>query len=165
MAISTLRPDGWPQTTVVGYANRGFEIFFLISQSSQKHANITHDRRISIAVAPEPTELAQLKAVYAGALAEEITDPGERNQAWGLLMERHSNLAGFKIPNAKDAVFMRAQCRYVSVLDFSRGLGHRELLTIDDRGSVTEEDLSPDHWPQTAGETFDREGMGVAAKE
>ena len=28
MAISTVRPDGWPQTTVVGYANRGFDIFF-----------------------------------------------------------------------------------------------------------------------------------------
>lgn len=165
MAISTVRPDGWPQTTVVGYTNRGFEIFFLIFRSSQKYANIKHDGRISIAVAPEPAELEQLKAVYAGAVAQEITDPRERNEAWRLLMERHSNLAGFKIPHAKEAVFLRAQCRYVSVLDFSQGLGHRHQLTIDDRGSVAEEDLSKDQWPETTGEAFDREHMGVAAKE
>ena len=165
MAISTVRPDGWPQTTVVGYANRGFEIVFLIFRSSQKYANIKHDERISIAVAPEPAELEQLKAVFAGAIAEEITDPQEREEAWRLLMERHANLAGFKIAGGGEAVFMRATCRHVSVLDFSQGLGHRERLTIDHRGSVIDEHLGKEHWPATAAETFDRERMGVAAKE
>jgi hypothetical protein len=165
MAVSTLRPDGWPQTTVVGYANRGFSIFFLIFRSSQKYANIKHDQRISIAVAPEPSEVAELKAVYAGAVASEITDPGQRDEAWRLLMERHANLAGFKIPDADEAVFIQAQCRHVSVLDFSQGLGHRERLTIDERGAVIETDLGKDNWPTTAGERFDREQMGVAAKE
>lgn len=164
MAISTVRPDGWPQTTVVGYANRGFEIYFVIFRSSQKYANINHDGRISIAVAPEPTELEELKAVYAGAVAQEITDPRDRIEAWNLLMERNSNLAGFKIPDAKEAAFIRAQCRYISVLDFSEGLGHRECLNIDERGIVIETDVSKD-WPTTSGERFDREQMGVAAKE
>ena len=50
MAISTVRPDGWPQTTIVGYANRGFDIVFLIYRTGQKWANIQHDDRISIAV-------------------------------------------------------------------------------------------------------------------
>ncbi|MBV8908539.1 MAG: pyridoxamine 5'-phosphate oxidase family protein, partial [Sphingomonas sp.] len=43
MAISTVRPDGWPQTTIVGYANRGFDIHFLIFRGSQKYANLQHD--------------------------------------------------------------------------------------------------------------------------
>lgn len=165
MAISTVRQDGWPQTTVVGYSNRGFEIFFLIFRASQKYANIQHDDRISIAVAPEPAELGQLQAVYAGAIAQEITDPQERDEAWRLLMERHSNLSGFKIPDASGAVYMRARCRHVSVLDFSQGLGHREQLTIDDNGAVIDEKLHKDNWSATAAEAFDREGMGIAAKE
>ena len=40
MAFSTVRPDGWPQTTIVGYANVGLPIYFLIFRSSQKFANI-----------------------------------------------------------------------------------------------------------------------------
>ena len=146
MAISTVRPDGWPQTTVVGYANRRFDLFFLIFRSGQKFANISRDCRISIAVAPEPRELAELRAVYAGAEAAEITDPVEREEAWHLLIERHSNLSGFQMPDAADAVFMRATCKYVSVLDFSEGLGHREDLVIDDAGIPVEMDLSTDRW-------------------
>jgi len=165
MAISTVRPDGWPQTTVVGYANRGWDIFFLIFRGSQKYANIQHDARISIAVAPEPEELDQLQAVYAGLVVEEIIVPDERDYAWHLLMERHSNLAGFKIPKAGEAVFMCGRCRHVSLLDFSQGPGHREQLTIDERGTVVDEAPSSDDWGTSAAETFDREGMGVAAKE
>lgn len=165
MAISTVRPDGWPQTTVVGYANRGFDVFFLIFRGSQKYANIQHDDRISIAVAREPAELEQLKAVYAGLKAKEITDSQERDDAWALLRERHSNLAGFKLPDANQAVFMRGKCRHVSVLDFSQGLGHREQITVDDRGVVTDEGLSKDDWAVSAAETFDREAMGIASKE
>ena len=166
MAISTVRSDGWPQTTVVGYANRGWDIFFLIFRGSQKYANIQHDARISIAVAPEPPELEQLKAVYAGLTVKEITNWHERDEAWGLLMERHANLAGFKMPDANQAVFMRGRCQHVSFLDFSQGLGHREQLIVDETGhAMTTEAPSRDDWAVSAADTFDREGMGVAAKE
>lgn len=138
MAISTVRPDGWPQTTIVGYANRGFDIVFLIYRTGQKWANIQHDDRISIAVASEPLDLNSLQAVYAGAHAKEIVDEYERQEAWRQLMQRHANLAGSQIPEATEAVFMRAQCKYVSVLDFTQGLGHREQVTLDDQGNVAE---------------------------
>jgi nitroimidazol reductase NimA-like FMN-containing flavoprotein (pyridoxamine 5'-phosphate oxidase superfamily) len=151
MAISTVRPDGWPQTTVVGYANRGFTLYFLIFQASQKFANLQLDDRISIAVVSEPKELEQLQAVYAGARAEAITDPAQREEAWRLLMERHSNLAGFQMPDAAEAVFMRACCKYLSVLDFTQGVGHREQLTIDEQGQVLDGALGKDSWGIAAG--------------
>lgn len=151
MAISTLRPDGWPQTTVVGYANRGFEIFFLIFRTSQKLANIEKDNRISIAIADEPREMSELQAVYAGAQAREITDPKEREEAWRLLMERHANLAGFEMPDAGEAAFMRATCKYVSLLDYTQGPGHREQLTIDDSGVPVETEIKKEAWGKPAG--------------
>lgn len=151
MAISTVRPDGWPQTTVVGYANAGFEVFFLIFRASQKFANIQRDDRVSIAVAAEPADMRDLKAVYAGAHAKEITDARQREEAWRLLMQRHSNLAGFQLPDAGQAAFMRATCKYVSLLDFSQGLGHREQLVIDDQGVPIELNLEQDEWGSTAG--------------
>ena len=146
MAISTVRPDGWPQTTVVGYVNQGWDITFMIFRTGQKFANIQHDDRISIAVAAEPAELSQLQAVYAGAHAHEITDETERQKAWRLLMERHANLAGFKMPDAAEAVLMRATCKYVSVLDFTQGPGHHDELTIDDRGALIDGRLEKDGW-------------------
>lgn len=140
MAISTVRPDGWPQVTMVGYANKGWEIFFLIFRGSQKFANIAHDDRVAIAVSPEAKSLGEIKAVYAGAHAAEISDPSERTAAWMLLTERHPNLADFGEPDDSQTALMRARCKYVSVLDYSKGLGHAEELTIpDNKAAVSHE--------------------------
>ena len=130
MSISTLREDGWPQTTIVGYVNSGWTIYFLIYRSSQKFANIEHDDRVSIAVGSEPSDLNDLAAVYAGGHASEVTDQDERERAWKLLMERHPVLAAFVMPQPTAAALMRMTCKYVSVLDYSQGLGHTETLTV-----------------------------------
>lgn len=132
MAISTVRPDGWPQTTIVGYANIGLVIYFLIFRASQKFANIEKDNRISIAVAPEPRKLTELQAVYAGAMASEVVDQSERDQAWRLLVERHPNLADYELPPVTQTALMRADCRYVSVLDFASHWGDAERFTVGD---------------------------------
>ena len=135
MAISTVRSDGWPQTTIVGYANQGWTTYFLIFRSSQKFNNIQHDDRISIAVSSEPSSVGEIKAVYAGAHAAEVTDASERRAAWKLLTERHPNLADFGPPEESEEALMRAVCKYVSVLDYSKGIGHAEALIVGEDGS------------------------------
>jgi len=134
MAVSTVRPDGWPQTTIVGYTNEGWRIYFLIFRASQKFANITKDDRVSIAVAADTSFLGEIKAVYAGAHAREVTDASERKRAWQLMMERHPNLAEFGEPDDEDTALMCADCKYVSVLDYSKGIGHSEALTVGGDG-------------------------------
>lgn len=136
MAISTLRPDGWPQTTIVGYANEALVIHFLIFRSSQKFANIRHDSRVSIAVVNDPEEMRAAKAVFAGAHAFEVLDPKQQEHGWGLLVRRHPNLVNFDLPGSSEAALMRADCKYVSVLDYSKGLGHTEALSIGDDSAV-----------------------------
>ena len=50
MAVATNRPDGWPQATMVSYANDGLTLFFLVARNSQKFINIGADDRISISI-------------------------------------------------------------------------------------------------------------------
>jgi nitroimidazol reductase NimA-like FMN-containing flavoprotein (pyridoxamine 5'-phosphate oxidase superfamily) len=45
MTIATLRPDGWPQATTVGYVNKGLTLYFLCGLDSQKSANLARDDR------------------------------------------------------------------------------------------------------------------------
>jgi nitroimidazol reductase NimA-like FMN-containing flavoprotein (pyridoxamine 5'-phosphate oxidase superfamily) len=130
MTIGTVRPDGWPQTTMVGYANEGWRLYFLIYRTSQKFKNISQDNRISIAVGNEPRELRDIEAVYAGCVAREATDLKERSHAWASLAKRHPNLTDLAPPASDEVATMVADCRYVSVLDYSKGLGHAETLTL-----------------------------------
>jgi nitroimidazol reductase NimA-like FMN-containing flavoprotein (pyridoxamine 5'-phosphate oxidase superfamily) len=134
MAISTVRPDGWPQVTMVGYANDGWTVYFLIFRDSQKFANIGLDDRVALAVSAEPSFLGAIKAVYAGAHAAEVKDPEERARAWRLLLERHPNLGDFGLPDDSTTALMRAKCKYVSVLDYGKGIGHSEELVVPDDG-------------------------------
>jgi len=136
MAISTLRPDGWPQTTIVGYANEGLTLYFLIFRSSQKLRNIRRDRRVSLAVGGESKELSQVTAVYAAAHASEVTGAEERARAWQLLVSRHPNLEDFEPPERTHAAMMKAECKHVSVVDYRKGLGHTEELSVE--GEVLE---------------------------
>jgi nitroimidazol reductase NimA-like FMN-containing flavoprotein (pyridoxamine 5'-phosphate oxidase superfamily) len=150
MAISTLRPDGWPQTTIVGYANVGLTVYFLIFRSSQKFANIEHDDRISIAIGEEPRDLSELNALYAGAHAYEVKDSGEREDAWRLLRQRHPNLASFQLPEQSEAALMRAECKYVSMLDYRIAPGHHQALTVDPDGAMAAESHEKDAWGSRA---------------
>jgi nitroimidazol reductase NimA-like FMN-containing flavoprotein (pyridoxamine 5'-phosphate oxidase superfamily) len=115
----------------VGYANEGWRVYFLISRNSQKFENIRFENRVSITVGHEPRSLHEIKAVYAGCHAREITDAKEASHAWTLLAKRHPNLTALAPPQKDGVAIMVAECRYVSVLDFSQGLGHTESLTVD----------------------------------
>jgi len=127
MTISTVRPDGWPQATIVGYANEGWSLYFLIYRNSQKFANISRDNRVAITVGSEPAEIHQIKAVYAGC---EVVELAERSHAWSLLAQRHPNLTDLAPAKSEEVATMVARCRHVCMLDYAQGLGHTEALTI-----------------------------------
>ena len=134
MAVSTLRPDGWSQTTFVGYVNDGLTLYFLIFRSSQKLSNMRLDKRISIAVGGETKELDQMTAVYAAAHAAEVGDAEERSRAWRLLQSRHPNLLDFELPERTEAAMMKATLQFVSTLDYRKGGGFIEERSIDEKG-------------------------------
>jgi hypothetical protein len=62
----------------------------------------------------------------------EISDSKERERAWKLLVERHPNLGDFGLPDDDASALIRARCKYVSVLDYTQGIGHTEDLVIED---------------------------------
>jgi nitroimidazol reductase NimA-like FMN-containing flavoprotein (pyridoxamine 5'-phosphate oxidase superfamily) len=130
MTVATVRADGWPQATIVGYANEGWSLYFLVYRNSQKFANMSRDNRVAITVGQEPSDITQIEAVYAGCEVSELTDLGERSRAWDLLAQRHPNLTDLAPAQSEEVATMVARCRHVSVLDYTQGLGHTEGLTI-----------------------------------
>jgi len=130
MALSTIRPDGWPQTTLVGYANDDATLYFVVYRASQKFRNIAAEPRVSLAIGEEPRDMHVAQALYAGAIAGEITDPDEGRRAWDLIGRRHTNLASASLPDPSGTAIMQANCRHLSVVDYTRGLGHTDAVTL-----------------------------------
>lgn len=134
MTIATLRPDGWPQATMVNYANDGLLLYFIISRDSQKYANIDRDSRVSIVIGRDFDDPAEIKALSIAANASEVRDPSQREQAIRLVLKRHPALAKIGGPDLAHSAVMRAYCSIVTILDYSKGFGHADLLTVGPGG-------------------------------
>src|SRR6187401_1889194 len=77
MTIATLRPDGWPQATTVGYVNEGLTLYFLCGLDSQKAANLARDDRVSLTIDHDTADLMAITGLSMAALARVVTDRPE----------------------------------------------------------------------------------------
>lgn len=146
MAIGTNRPDGWPQVTMVSYANEDILIYFVVSRSSQKFANISHDNRVSLVMGRDFRDPATIKALSIAARADEVRDPKQRARAIDLLRERHPGLKRLERPEFSHSAVMRANPEIMTILDYSKGFGHADLLTVGLGGVCEMAPARDDDW-------------------
>ena len=146
MAISTLRPDGWPQATMVSYANEDILLYFVVSKKSQKFANIERDDRVSLVIGRDFHDPSTIKALSIAARASEVRDPKQRERAIKLLLERHPGLRRLERPEAGHSAVMRANPEIITILDYSKGFGHADLLTVGPGGLTDMTAARDDDW-------------------
>ena len=77
MTVATVRPDGWPQATTVGYASEGLVLYFLCGRQSQKAVNIAADNRISLVIDHDTSDPMGIEGLSMAARAYAVTDPAE----------------------------------------------------------------------------------------
>jgi len=130
MSIATLRPDGWPQSTTVGYAHEGLTIYFLCGRDSQKAVNLAHDDRVSLTIDRDTPQVMEIVGLSMGARAHVVTDRSEAGKAMALLFARYPEQKGFPLPmpSVEDVCIVRVTPAVISVLDYSKGFGHTDLV-------------------------------------
>jgi nitroimidazol reductase NimA-like FMN-containing flavoprotein (pyridoxamine 5'-phosphate oxidase superfamily) len=133
MRIATLRPDGWPQTTSVGYANAGLTLYFLCARESQKAANLARDDRVSLAIDDDPDQVMQIRGLSMAAHARPVADAAEGEKALGLLFARYPAQQGvtFALPSPAEVALFRVTPAVISVLDYTLGFAHTDLVMCD----------------------------------
>jgi hypothetical protein len=146
MALATARPDGWPQATMVCYVNDGLVVYFLISRTSQKFANIARDGRVSIAIGSDARLPSQIKGLSMAAEVFEVRDEPYRSEVLAKLSARHPDYFDAAAFDMSGSALMRALPRIISVVDFSRGLGHTEALSIGAEQIAAFTAATPSDW-------------------
>ena len=126
MTIATLRPDGWPQATTVVYANQDFTIYFICGPESQKAANLAQDDRVSLTIDHETPDVTEITGLSMAAHAQSVVDPAEASKALRMLRLRYPLLP---VPMPEDVRIFRITPTIISVIDYSKGFGHTDLIT------------------------------------
>ena len=133
MTIATLRQDGWPQATTVGYVNDGLTLWFLCGLESQKAHNLAHDNRVSITIDHDTPDIMSITGLSMAARAHRVTDRAQAEKVIGMLPLKYPDAppatAQLKMPAPEEVAIYRVVPEIISVLDYTQGLAHTDLVT------------------------------------
>ena len=131
MTIATMRPDGWPQATTVGYVNEGLTLYFLCGRDSQKAANLARDDRVSLTIDHDTSDLMAITGLSMAAHAQAVLDRAEAEKVLRMLPLKYPEQVSIPVPmpTPEQVRIFRVTPTVISVLDYSKGFGHTDLVT------------------------------------
>ena len=131
MTIATLRSDGWPQATTVGYVNDGLTLYFLCGLDSQKATNLARDDRVSLTIDHDTPQIMEITGLSMAARAQAVTDRAEAEKVLRMLPLKYPEQVSLPAPMPKpeEVRIFRVTPTVISVLDYSKGFGHTDLVT------------------------------------
>lgn len=130
MTVATLRPDGWPQATTVGYVSEDLTLYFLCSPQSQKAQNLARDDRVSVTIDHDTSDPMAITGLSMAAHAQVVTDPREASRILALLPTKYPEYATLKLPTPDEVRVFRLTPKVISVLDYTLGFGHTDNVTL-----------------------------------
>src|SRR4029078_8569921 len=104
--------------------------------TSQKFSNIVRDNRVSITIGGDAPDPLQIKGLSLAARARPVEDRKEFEPAGELFLKRYPEYASWPAPEPALAPMMKFTPEVISVLDYTKGFGHSDLVNI------TREDLA-----------------------
>jgi nitroimidazol reductase NimA-like FMN-containing flavoprotein (pyridoxamine 5'-phosphate oxidase superfamily) len=131
MTIATLRPDGWPQATTVGYVSEGLDLYFLCGPDSQKAHNLAVDDRVSLTVDHDTSNIMAITGLSMAGHAEAVESRAEAERILAMIPLKYpdSPPPPMKMPSPDEVRLFRVRPTVISVLDYSKGFGHTDLVT------------------------------------
>lgn len=128
MTIATLRPDGYPQATTVSFVSDGKNIYFGCGESSQKAKNITHDNRVSCTINMSYSDWNEIRGLSLSGRAFHVEDKNELSRIESLFVEKFPQILSYAEEPPDAITFFRVKPEVVSVLDYTKGFGHTDLV-------------------------------------
>lgn len=137
LTLATVRPDGYPQATTVSYAHDGLDLYVGIGRHSQKAENIRQSNKVSLTINLPYDGWNQIRGLSMAAVARLLDGQRDREAiavARSCLLARFPQLARWAEPGAgppvADITFLHITPQTISLLDYTQGFGHTELVSV-----------------------------------
>jgi general stress protein 26 len=130
MTVATIRPDGWPQATTVGYVSEGLTLYFLCGLDSQKARNLARDDRLSLTIDHDIPDIMRITGLSMAAHATPVLDPAEGARILQKLAQQYADMPTppLQMPTPDQVRIFRVVPKVISVLDYTKGFGHTDLV-------------------------------------
>lgn len=115
----------------MGYVNEGLTLYFLCGPSSQKAANLALDDRVSLTIDHDTPDLMAITGLSMAAHAQLVVDAAVAERILRMFPLKYPEQIALPVPmpTAEDVRIFRVTPTVISVLDYSKGFGHTDLVT------------------------------------
>jgi general stress protein 26 len=132
LTLATVREDGYPQATTVGYVHEGLTLYIGTFAQAQKVTNIQRCSKVSLTIDRDYEDWNQIKGLSMGGTAEILTDPEDIRRVGALFTAKFPQLAALPVPlDPANIVLLKITPSVISMLDYAKGFGHTELVRIN----------------------------------
>lgn len=131
LVVATVRPDGWPQATTASFVSDGLDIYFGVSPTSQKAANIAHEPRVSCAISAPYRTWTEIRGLSFAARAAFVKDTSELMTVGNLMAAKFGDdLARRTSAAIARTCIVRLRPEKMSLIDYSQGYGHTAAIAL-----------------------------------
>ena len=131
LTLATQRPDGYPQATIVAFANDHLTLFVAVDSNSQKARNIRRNSKVSVAIGSDRRDWSKIAALSMAGQARVLRKADEITWAKSRLLTRFPEMKELGGADGfKGWAFIEIAPVVISVLDYTQGVGHTELIKL-----------------------------------
>lgn len=132
LTLATVRDDGYPQATTVGYGQEGLTLSIGTFPQAQKVANRRRCPQVSRTIDRDYDDWSQIKGLSMGGTADSLTAPADIHRVGALFTAKFPQLAALPVPLDSASIgLIKIIPLVISVLDYTKGFGHTELVAMN----------------------------------
>jgi general stress protein 26 len=130
LTLATLRDDGYPQATTVAYVHGGLTIYVGVSKQSQKVRNVERCNKVSLTIDGDEPDWSRIRGLSMAATAEQVTNADELQRVSTLMLQKFPQIRDLPASELANVAILRIVPKVISVLDYTKGFGHSELVEM-----------------------------------
>jgi uncharacterized protein YhbP (UPF0306 family) len=130
MTLATIRPDGYPQATIVNYINDDLTLYFATDAASQKVGNIKLNNKVSVAIASQTEDFYKLSGLSMSGIATRVLDKETAEELSMGLFRRLPQSKRFVPQDSKQLAIFSVAPVAISLVDYASGFGTSYLLDL-----------------------------------
>src|SRR6266436_1266168 len=92
---------------------------------------MARDDRISLTIDHDTSDPMTITGLSMAARAQAVNDPAEIEKALSMLPAKYAEYAAFPMPKPEEIHIFRVTPTVISVLDYTKGFGHADLVRLD----------------------------------
>ena len=105
-------------------------MYFGCAAESQKAQNIAYNDKVSLTVTLPYFSWEEIRGLSMGGTAKPVTDPNEINRVSELMLRKFPQILEYALAGKKGLFLVRIDPEVISLLDYRKGFGHTDVVTL-----------------------------------